>query len=162
MVSPYPLSKTVLQTRIIDRVAIVGAGLAAVDVVLALKSSGHQGPITMVPRGGLLPPVRPPRLDDQLRHFTVGAVERLAGLKQREPRRQGGPTREHLQLKDMIDLMWREFGEAGASRDALLHELFPQRYGLERLRDQLKSVDDGEIALPLAFKILATTFEEVW
>ncbi|QCO96768.1 hypothetical protein FCN77_02335 [Arthrobacter sp. 24S4-2] len=125
VVSPYPLSKTVLQTRATDRVAIVGTGLAAIDVVLALKSSGHQGPITMVSRGGLLPPVRRPRLEYQLRHFTVDAVERLAGLEQREPRRRDGPTRGHVQLRDMINLMWREFGEAGASRDARFRNCFP-------------------------------------
>jgi uncharacterized NAD(P)/FAD-binding protein YdhS len=38
-----------------DAVVILGSGLTAVDAVMSLQSRGHQGPITLVSRRGLLP-----------------------------------------------------------------------------------------------------------
>jgi uncharacterized NAD(P)/FAD-binding protein YdhS len=44
------------------RVAIVGTGLSAVDVVLSLRDRDHQGPVTMVSSHGLLPQPHLPEL----------------------------------------------------------------------------------------------------
>lgn len=53
------------------KVAIVGSGLSAVDIVLSLRDRDHQGPVSMVSSHGLLPephlaevlPPRPPAID---------------------------------------------------------------------------------------------------
>src|SRR5205823_10955447 len=43
------------QPSVNDAVVLVGSGLTAVDVVLSLRARGHEGPLRMVSRHGLLP-----------------------------------------------------------------------------------------------------------
>jgi uncharacterized NAD(P)/FAD-binding protein YdhS len=43
-----------------DRVLVLGTGLTAVDVALALRAQGHRAPLQLVSRRGLLPHAHPP------------------------------------------------------------------------------------------------------
>ncbi|MER5889149.1 FAD/NAD(P)-binding protein [Streptomyces sp. NPDC001941] len=56
---PYPLRKTLAPLSATAHVGILGCGLTAIDVVVALREQGHRGPISMVSRTGTLPGVRP-------------------------------------------------------------------------------------------------------
>lgn len=74
---PYPLARTLADVRPEASVAIIGSRLTAVDVAVSLAARGHQGPISLVSRGGMLPHVWL-RLDDyQPEHLTVEAVQAL-------------------------------------------------------------------------------------
>lgn len=61
---PYPLRHTLPGIPPRAHVATLGSGLTAVDTVLALSERGHQGPISMVSRTGILPGVRQYPLPD--------------------------------------------------------------------------------------------------
>ncbi|KAG8530118.1 uncharacterized protein KY384_005600 [Bacidia gigantensis] len=57
MESPWPAQKLKeIPTR--ASVVVIGSRLTAIDAVLALADNGHEGPITMVSRSGLLPKVQ--------------------------------------------------------------------------------------------------------
>jgi uncharacterized NAD(P)/FAD-binding protein YdhS len=73
--SPYP--SNALRARIPGsaRVGILGTGLSAIDAALALVAAGHEGPITMASRGGLLPSVRGPLHDHELAHVTRANID---------------------------------------------------------------------------------------
>jgi uncharacterized NAD(P)/FAD-binding protein YdhS len=58
------------------RVAVLGTGLSAIDATISLLASGHDGPVTMVSRSGLLPAVRGPLQAFELKHLTRAAVAR--------------------------------------------------------------------------------------
>jgi uncharacterized NAD(P)/FAD-binding protein YdhS len=55
---PYPLSGSLVGIDAAQEVGVIGSGLTAVDVVLALAARGHQGRIRLLSRSGLLPMVR--------------------------------------------------------------------------------------------------------
>jgi uncharacterized NAD(P)/FAD-binding protein YdhS len=63
------------------RVAIVGSGLSAVDVVLSLDDREHRGPVTMVSSHGLLPEAHAPRvLNGRRAAFEPGTAWTAHGL----------------------------------------------------------------------------------
>ncbi|MGW4789928.1 FAD/NAD(P)-binding protein [Streptomyces sp. NPDC004230] len=65
--TPYPLIDTLpMITDPHAHVAIIGTGLTAVDTAIGLLNLGHQGPITMASRRGILPEVRAPKRNQEL------------------------------------------------------------------------------------------------
>jgi len=148
--NPYPLENKLRNVDPDEHVGIIGCGLTAIDLVCALKADQHRGRITLMSRRGLLPGVRRPAPKYDLRHFTVKSIEDLVAAR-------GG-----ISLKDLIQLTCRELDDAGASKGALLDEIFPSRWGLEQLRHQMACIDDGEIAQPLFIKLLAAAYQDAW
>lgn len=130
---PYPLSKSLADLPCGCRVGILGAGLAAVDVAVALQSLGHDCPVRMLCRSGLLPTVRSPHTDYELNHLTLPAIERAAS---------DGP----LTFATVRGLLERELRTANSSFDRLPGIMHP-RPSLEYLFDQLgafhTSIDIG-------------------
>jgi uncharacterized NAD(P)/FAD-binding protein YdhS len=107
-------------------VLVVGTGLTAVDVVLALRADGHRGRITAVSRRGLLPqthrvpgsgappsPVEPASLDGR----TALAVLRAARAEARQRRAKGLDWREvATALRVRAPAIWAGFPEAERRR----------------------------------------------
>ncbi len=56
--SPYPSTAHIARVPARARVAILGSGLSAIDAALALFDAGHEAPVIMASRHGMLPAVR--------------------------------------------------------------------------------------------------------
>ncbi|MER7820604.1 FAD/NAD(P)-binding protein [Streptomyces sp. NPDC096153] len=72
---PYPVARTLAGIDPQHTVAVLGTGLTAVDVALALRAGGHQGPVFLLSRHGVLPAVRQQPVVHTLRHFTCFSQE---------------------------------------------------------------------------------------
>ncbi|WP_329077347.1 FAD/NAD(P)-binding protein [Streptomyces niveus] len=133
---PYPLAAALDHVPPESDVTVIGSGLTAVDVVVSLAARGHQGRITLVSRGGVLPFVRQRANGRRPRHVTT---ERVAQLHQAQGR---------LTLDDLISLLRTELAEAGEDFDTLTAELLGAGGAADpvrRLREQLAAVDDPHI-----------------
>ncbi|MGW6274583.1 FAD/NAD(P)-binding protein [Streptomyces sp. NPDC055060] len=132
---PYPLARTLDRVTPGDGVAVIGSGLTAVDVVVALAAREHTGPITLLSRSGVLPHVWQRPVGHRPQHVTA---ERVAALHRR---------RGSLTLDDLGGLLRAELAEAGEDFDAFAADLLAT--GTEdpvvRLRRQLAAVDDPRI-----------------
>ncbi|MBW5446513.1 hypothetical protein GE107_10620 [Cohnella sp. CFH 77786] len=149
-ITPYPLKDTLNGVDADEHVGIIGSGLTAIDLVFGLIANHHRGPITILSRRGLLPAVRRPSIQYNLRYFTVKGIEDIAAAK------------GSFSLKDLIELTYKELDHAGASRQALIDEIHPNRYGIDRLRDQLARVNDGEIAYQVGTKMIVAANDDAW
>ncbi|MFG3256479.1 FAD/NAD(P)-binding protein [Streptomyces sp. NPDC048172] len=138
---PYPLAGTLPAVPTGSDVAVVGSGLTAVDVVVALAARGHTGRIALLSRSGVLPHVwqRPGEPGDpgehRPRHLTPERVAELHAAR-------GGLT-----LDDLAVLLRTELAEAGEDFGELAAELLatPSEDPVRRLRAQLAAVDDPRI-----------------
>ncbi|MGN9809375.1 FAD/NAD(P)-binding protein [Micromonospora sp. BQ11] len=154
LVDPYPLSGTLDSLQDFDqdsRVGIIGSGLTAVDVVLALVARGHRGPISLLSRGGVLPAVRQRPVRHDRRHFTP---ERLRAAAQRGP----------VTLDTAVRLLDDELTAAGedlttvAAEVTALHREEP----VARLRRQFAEVDSTSIALRIVQAAVPDTGPDLW
>nr|WP_274709311.1 FAD/NAD(P)-binding protein [Nitratireductor luteus] len=148
-IRPYPLKDALAGVDPDEHIGIIGTGLTAVDLVMALKADKHRGRITLFSRNGLLPAVRPPSLNYELQRFTVKGIEDIAAAK-------GGLT-----LEDIVHLVHEELDHACTSPEPLTEEIFPTRYGIDRLRHQLMHIDDGRKAYSILIKTLLV-LQDAW
>jgi uncharacterized NAD(P)/FAD-binding protein YdhS len=132
---PYPLADTLDHVAAVDDVAVIGSGLTAVDVVVALAARRYPGRITLLSRSGVLPYVwqRP----DGRRPVHV-TVEQVAKLHE---------AQGHLALDDLAGLLRKELADAGEDFDELAAQLRSTRTDdpVRRLRQQIAAVDDPRI-----------------
>jgi uncharacterized NAD(P)/FAD-binding protein YdhS len=147
---PYPLAETLGEIDPDERVAILGAGLTAVDVTIGLRDHGHRGPITLLSRRGLLPAPRPPFVDYTLQRFTLERFQQIVAV-------QG-----QLRLDHLVALMLEEMARAGVSKESLIEEVRPSLTGLDRLRSQLARLHRGDNAYTIAVKTSVTACEDAW
>ncbi|KIZ15551.1 hypothetical protein SNA_28890 [Streptomyces natalensis ATCC 27448] len=146
---PYPLAKRLAAIPRGCRVGILGTGLAAVDVAVALDALGHDGPVSMFCRSGLLPTVRGPHTAYDLAHLTVPSIERAAG---------DGP----LSLTALKRLVEAELHAAGSSLDRLRHTLHCQP-PLAHLSAQLDAFRaGGDIGPQILQKAVPTVGQDLW
>jgi len=108
LADPYPLRETLADIPPEEHVIVVGTGLTAVDVVLALLARGHQGPVTLTSRRGVLPEIRAPR---STRDLTVLATAALHAELARRP---------ELAAREVWGLLRAELTAAGVDVDAVL------------------------------------------
>lgn len=148
-IRPYPLKDALAGVDPDEHIGIIGTGLTAVDLVMALKADKHRGRITLFSRNGLLPAVRPPPLNYELQRFTVKAIEERAAAK-------GGVT-----LADLVHLLHEELDQAGTSPEPIKDEIFSTRYGIDRLRYHLMYIDDGGVAYAILIKTLLV-LQDAW
>ena len=149
---PYPLRDRLRRIGADHRVAVVGSGLTAVDVVVSLAAHGHRGPISLVSRTGVLPGVRQRQVSYQLRHFTVAHL-RSATLRQ-----------EPVSLESLTSLMLKELVDAGANPEALRAEIesTATETPVARLRRHLNEVNSPDIGLRILQRAVPDTGPDVW
>ncbi|MFC5181282.1 FAD/NAD(P)-binding protein [Actinomadura harenae] len=125
---PYPLARTLADVRPEASVAIIGSRLTAVDVAVSLAARGHQGPISLVSRGGMLPHVWQRPDDYRPEHLTVEAVEAL------------GADVTLARLHDLLRAELDGLGEDIADLEADLRAAATEAPAV-RLRRQIEMVD---------------------
>jgi uncharacterized NAD(P)/FAD-binding protein YdhS len=72
--NPYPTRERLREIPTDAAVGILGSGLTAVDIAVSLHARGHNGPVRMYSRSGVLPLVRRPGPDWTARHLTVDRI----------------------------------------------------------------------------------------
>ena len=148
----YPLRSSLAEVSDQARVAILGSGLTAVDVVMALRARGHQGPISLVSRTGLLPAVRPAAttMKHTRRHLTVAGLEQLAGHDGK------------LELTDLIGLVQAELLEAGLDPAAITAALDDSCTAPERLREELDHASVPDPGWSLIRDAMVACGQDAW
>jgi uncharacterized NAD(P)/FAD-binding protein YdhS len=146
---PYPLSQVLPQVSRSAHVLVLGSGLSAVDAVLGLLHLGHQGPITMGSRRGVLPGVRTPQRTHELTHVTTPNIEALTSHTGR------------LRLADVWRLLQAELAEAGVDVQEETRWLRPGAPAAARLRHQLAQ-DGHDPFQTILMTILHQQKERIW
>ncbi|GAA2966119.1 FAD/NAD(P)-binding protein [Actinokineospora diospyrosa] len=149
---PYPVRDSLSGIAADADVAVIGAGLTAVDVVLALAARGHQGKIRVFSRRNVLPAVRQRPIHHVLRHFTPARFRALAA---------GGAR---LTLSDLIAVMAAELAEVGEDIATVSRELDSVRTedAVERLRRQLAEVDSPSVAMRVVQQAVPEAGPDIW
>ncbi|MFE9251315.1 FAD/NAD(P)-binding protein [Streptomyces sp. NPDC007088] len=149
---PYPLSATLDGVGEDEHVAVLGGGLTAVDILLSLAARGHQGPVSLLSRRGVLPGVRQRPVPFVPRHLA------------REHFRAAARSRRELGIEEVAAVLRAEFREAGADLDAVVEEI--GRLDLEdpvdRLRRQIGEVDSPRLDLRLLQRAVPESGPDVW
>ncbi|MEU4448755.1 FAD/NAD(P)-binding protein [Actinosynnema sp. NPDC050801] len=149
---PYPVRRSMSGVAPDDDVAIIGSGLTAVDVVLALTANGHRGRISLMSRRGVLPGVRQRPIRHVLRHFTPARFRTMTA--------HGGKAT----LSDLVAVMRAELADAGESLDVVRAELDAVRteHPVARLRRQLDEVASPSIAMRILQQAVPEAGPDVW
>lgn len=149
---PYPVSRTMGGIDLTADVSVIGSGLTAIDVVLALAAQHHRGRIRLVSRHGVLPSVRQCPVPYELRHFTP------------ELFRAAAARGESVNLGKLTEIMKAELADAGQSAELLRAEI--EAVGREdpvaRLRRQLAEVDSPELGLRILQRAVPDAGPDVW
>jgi uncharacterized NAD(P)/FAD-binding protein YdhS len=149
---PYPVTESLSAIGPDDGVGIIGAGLTAVDVLVALQARGHRGPICLLSRQGVLPAVRQHPISHRLKHFVPERLHALAG--------RGRP----VALAEVIELLRVELAEAGADLDEVWQEISEVRAEAPatRLRRQLADVGCRRIGLRVLQQAVHVCGPDLW
>lgn len=149
---PYPVTRTLFTLPADSSVLVIGSGLTAVDVTLALRANGHRGPIRLASRSGSLPGVRQVAVPLEMRFFTTENFNRL--------RRSTG----RLTVADVTDLMRQELAQHGEDESELVHEILgvQDECAIDRLRRHLRQVDDTSVALRLVQQAVPEVGPDIW
>ncbi|MFI1246463.1 FAD/NAD(P)-binding protein [Streptomyces anulatus] len=149
---PYPVSQNLRTIGAAERVAVIGSGLTAVDIVLALTAQGHRGPISLVSRRGVLPGVRQREADFELRHLTQ---ERMRALAR---------SRREISVQEFTAIVHRELREAGVDLAALRSEVVAtdEESPVGRLRRQFAAVTASDLGLRILQRAVPEIGPDVW
>lgn len=149
---PYPVKHTLTGIAADATVAVIGSGLTAVDVVLALANAGHRGRIRLVSRNGVLPGVRQRPIRHTLRHFTPSRFRAAAAR---------GDT---MSLAELIGIMDTELIDAGEDPGAIRAEIaaIEREEPIARLRRQLADVASPRTGLRILQKAVPEAGPDVW
>jgi uncharacterized NAD(P)/FAD-binding protein YdhS len=117
-----------------ETVTLVGTGLSAVDVLLALREDGHRGPVHAISRHGLLPQVHAARSPcdpgltqrcQELRAQTARALLHQVRQLAKAAQAHGGDWRDVIdQLRPSAQALWLGLGAAEQLRFARHVERF--------------------------------------
>lgn len=146
---PYPLRRTLAGLPPHKDVAVVGAGLTAVDIVASLAARGHTGRISLVSRSGTLPFVWQRPAPAGLRYL---APDRLRSLE------------EPIRLAEFTDLIRMELAGHGESWDDLAAWIAAaaERDPAASLREQLAMVDAPQLGRRIVQEAAHTAGPVAW
>ncbi|MGW8955818.1 FAD/NAD(P)-binding protein [Streptomyces sp. NPDC055709] len=146
---PYPVSKALAGIDPQATVAVLGTGLTAVDVSLALRAGGHQGPVFLLSRNGVLPAVRQRPIAHTMRHFTPDHFHTLS-------------RRGQVGLTQVVQVLHDELAAAGQHPAELETEFALLREDpTRRLRRQLDLYDAQTLGLRILQHTLLVAVD-VW
>lgn len=144
---PYPLRDALAGVPEDAEIAVVGSGMIATDVLMALRALGHRGRVTLASRSGLLPSVR--RRAAPVRPGVLTA-ERLAELP------------KPLWLADVVELAREEVEAAGGDFAAIAADLLDPAPAEERLRRQLDESLSPDIGTQLLQRAVIDIGQDLW
>lgn len=149
---PYPVSAGLGDVGEREHVAIIGSGLTAVDIILYFAEHGHQGPITLLSRKGVLPAVRQRPMEIHLNHLAKDRVRALARRRREMPMEEFGA------------LVRAELADAGADLDALHAEIagIEDEPPVERLRRHFAAVNSPDPGLRILQRAVPEIGPDVW
>ncbi|MDS1272597.1 FAD/NAD(P)-binding protein [Lipingzhangella sp. LS1_29] len=149
---PYPLTTSLESIDPSADLAILGSGLTAMDVVLALAARDHRGRIRLLSRHGVLPAVRQRPVSYALQHFTADRFRAAAA---------DGVS---LTTKELVALMRAELIDAGEEPDAVAETVctLQETDPVDRLRRELAAVDSKSIGLRILQQAVPETGPDVW
>lgn len=149
---PYPTAGNLNMIGPDERVAVIGTGLTAVDVVIALDANGHRGPVSVVSRSGVLPAVRQHTIDHELKHFTPVQLHAMASRN------------KQVDLPHVARLFSLELTETDAGFEEVLTEIFNVREEppAQRLRRQLAEVGSAGKGLRILQKAVHGCGPDLW
>lgn len=149
---PYPVTRTLSAIGPDERVAVVGTGLTAVDVVIALAANGHRGPISLASRMGVLPAVRQHAIDHELKHFTPTQLHAMASRD------------KQIDVRHVARLLSLELTETNADFEEVLAEILnvDQEPPVQRLRRQLAEVSSARTGLRILQKAVPGCGPDLW
>ncbi|RAR39374.1 FAD/NAD(P)-binding protein [Paenibacillus sp. MDMC362] len=112
---PFPARDTLKEIGKKEAVGVIGSGLTAIDMALALRYQGHEGNIFMLSRGGKLPAVRGEEEPFHAKFYTPENIDPF--IKEND----------YLSLRHIVRLMRKEFKASGLSwREVLFSKTEPQ------------------------------------
>ncbi|OAR23652.1 hypothetical protein A8W25_14075 [Streptomyces sp. ERV7] len=144
---PYPLREALAEVPQDAEIAVIGSGMIATDVLMALRAFGHRGRVTLASRSGLLPSVR--RKAARVLPAVLTA-ERLAAL----PR----PVR----MADIAALAREEVEAAGGDFAAVAADIMDPAPAEERLRRQLDDALSDDIGTQLLQRAVIEIGQDLW
>lgn len=152
VMDPYPVGRKIAAIDPDHDVAVLGSGLTAVDVTLALAARAHRGRISLISRSGVLPSIRQRQMHYQLRHFTSGRFRALAARN------------EFVTFDQLIGIMATEMETAGQDMVSVIGEIagLSSDDPVTRLRRQLADVNAPEIGLRILQRAVPNTGPYVW
>ncbi|SDX18332.1 Uncharacterized NAD(P)/FAD-binding protein YdhS [Marininema mesophilum] len=127
----YPLKRALAPITKDTHVGVIGSGLTAVDIAIALRQQGHEGAISFLSRSGELPAVRGPVQPHRLTNLTNESLRSL--IKQKE---------DMISLRDFVRLLRKEFQDGEIHwRDILFTKQELKMNLRERLMNDLDQVE---------------------
>ncbi|MCM3920739.1 FAD/NAD(P)-binding protein [Frankia sp. AiPs1] len=149
---PYPVAERLAAIRRDDDLAVIGSGLTAVDVALALAARGHTGRIRLHSRQAVLPAVRQRPACFIPRHVTAARFRAMAAWD------------GSLPLADLIAMIGDELAAAGESLDTVRTEIDAARREdpTHRLLRQLDAVNAPDGPLRILQQIMPDVGPDVW
>ena len=147
---PYPTVAQLADIPTDTHVGVLGSGLTAVDVAVALRERGHAGPVTLYSRSGALPYVRRPGPAWSARHLTPEALTNLMR------------ARGSLSMVDVERLFDREV-EAWGGKPMGLFPRAPRRGTRDWLRWQLEQPHGASDLGTFIFqKSVPVIWQDIW
>lgn len=145
---PYPLERALADLPEAAEVAVLGSGMIATDVLMALRDRRHRGPITVLSRSGIMPSVRRNVTTAQARVLTRDGLAATG-------------TGE-LSLAEIARLAETEVRDAGGDFRALAADVGSPLPAEQRLRRQLAAVASPDPGPQLLQRAVVEVGQDLW
>jgi len=146
----YPAQEALASIGKTETVGIIGTGLAAVDMVLALRYRGHEGQISMISRNGRLPSVVDKRQVYETLFFTAKNFKCYL------------EKNHYVSLRYVIRLLREEFKAAGLNLREILLNKEEQQDDLESVRRKIIASKQQQAWFNILSTIIPVITDQFW